>query len=62
MIKYTALCDFTACVDNKHKQFTKGEVYESKVELPDVESYINVGFVTKETVADKPSTNQPTKK
>ena len=60
MIKYTALCDFTCLVAGNHKQFVKGEVYETEIDEVDIDSYIQHKFVVKEVI-QKPAT-QPSKK
>jgi hypothetical protein len=49
MFIYTALCNFTANVDNQHRQFVKGDVYETNIENVELDSYISLGFVSKKT-------------
>jgi hypothetical protein len=50
MFKYTALCNFTANVENRHRQFVKGDVYETTLENAELDSYISLGYVSKEII------------
>ena len=62
IIEYTALCDFTASLNGKHKQFKCEEIYNSDVTLPELDMYIEYGLVAKKVVELTKTDKKPIKK
>lgn len=58
MIIYIALCNFTANVEGKHRQFIKGDVYKTNVTNIELDTYVSYNFVTREEVKEEKTTSK----